>query len=452
MIIQSVRKLYERRPYPHYPIWSYPPLSSGYLAGPIFANQWLDRRASGVSDDQRILCVGPGEMFPYILSRWVTEPRDIDCVDLSSRSLRRAKVRCMGQNGMSFIQQDINDFLLASTTPYDHVEAYGVLHHVPRFATTLKLISQRLRDRGTMRLMVYNQPARKWIRHLRSAFLLAGFSFESNQDLRRIRKIILELRLTSKLLAKRMQGISPQAIESDTWLADTFLHPWESQASPSQWLAYLQNHDLYPYALFDRYGELDDLPNPLKTFPTATQLTERCEDYRFENNLEIWCTKSPVLGHAETASAATSVCFSQPVRGLESLKVSYPKLWFSFPETKQVIERDRHLIGNMWRASVVGRDIEQKEVQPLIQRLGPLSLKRLARIGAITPQWPLSLEDRVEINQPLYEKLSPPYEGEVNDIFPLDRITKIVAKHFGKDLSPKLQNLIEQRLTRSLTL
>ncbi|MCX7050275.1 MAG: methyltransferase domain-containing protein, partial [Proteobacteria bacterium] len=158
-----VRALYERHPYPHYPLLARPRWQEGYLASSAFVAR-LAADVTGTPASKDGTRLEPG---------W----RRLVSIDLSSRSVNRARLRLALARGKAELRRgDINDYL-ATGEPgqvFSHIDAYGVLHHLPNPRATLGLIAQRLAPGGTARIMVYNSRARDWIWNLQRFHGLLG--------------------------------------------------------------------------------------------------------------------------------------------------------------------------------------------------------------------------------------------------------------------------------------
>jgi ubiquinone/menaquinone biosynthesis C-methylase UbiE len=398
--IHDVKKLYERRPYPHYPLFAKPRWQDGYLGYSEFARHI---RQTSFTPASRVLCVGSGEILPYILRRWEATESELVCVDLSKRSLRRARIRCLTTTGQSqFIGADINEIFSSGVlqkASFDHIEVYGVLHHIQNYNNTLHYLSKALTQNGTMRVMVYNAKARDWIWQLNRAFRIAGLSYSQDRDIEIARRFLERIADKSPSLRSRLGSIGSAGLANNTRFADTFLHPWEARTSLSNWLNAFAKSNLSAFALFDRFGELDDLKNPLWTMPTSRALTDRAEDFRFENNLEVWLTHSGVA--ADSNTLPSSLRLSPLLKFLGP-----PRLWASFPETQSISSRDLSVLWKCWIDSITG--VLNPQAKSLLAKLTPPQRKRLARLGAILPWIAKESGFYDEMNGPLHKKMEPP--------------------------------------------
>ena len=209
-IINAVAKMYERYPYPNYPLLAKPKWQEGYLASSQLSGRLLydltgcspavhEKRTR--SDSVSILLAGSGEILPYIMRKWEPKHHSILSVDLSNANLKRARFRSIFKSNMGFLQADLQSYLdeqKINLKHFDHIDAYGVVHHMEHPGNVLKSFSQRIHPNGTIRMMVYNGEARRWIHDLQKAFKLLKLSRYSKVDLDIARKILRLLEFKSE--------------------------------------------------------------------------------------------------------------------------------------------------------------------------------------------------------------------------------------------------------------
>ena len=393
LITESVRALYEKFPYPHYPLWLPLKVSNGTYASSSFAAQLFKMQTGQVASimqpgeqfcprDNIILIGGCGDTLPYIVRRLEPRAHHMLCVDLSEANIKRARRRHLFQLGRSrFVTADLETFMSKEgkvAGPYDHIDLYGVLHHMANPLSFLQMITRSLHPQGTMRLMLYNSEARRWIRDWQKIFRTLQLSYTSSNDVAAAKNL---LELTATLapgLAARLKRM-PHTLVSPHRFADCFLHTREAALSISQWFAGIEESGLQILGVLDPCGELDDLPNPLIHAPTAAQLEERAKDYRYENNLILYLAK-----------AAPSPSKQQLPHGSHqpSLKKQFlqspPLSWFDFPETKQLNFWKRQLL---WREHLhtLASGPQSRPLPQFISSLKEETIKRLARLGVISP-------------------------------------------------------------------
>lgn len=212
----DVRTHYERYPYPHYPLLASLRRCDTYALN--LTALWA--RFNGTlppPEAQRILIAGCGSFSPYPFS--LANPHcPITALDLSDRSLRRARLHCLlhGRTNVTFCRGDLLDAPLTGG-PFGLIDAYGVLHHLDDPLAGLRALAERLAPGGVLRLMVYSRYARREEESIRRAFRLLGVA-----DPAAARGMIARAKPGSRL--RRFADASDEAAY-DNGLADALLHP-----------------------------------------------------------------------------------------------------------------------------------------------------------------------------------------------------------------------------------
>jgi SAM-dependent methyltransferase len=441
---QQVRDFYHRRPYPHYPLLAKPRWQDGYLGSSLFARTIHQNTLRDYRNPQRFLSIGSGEILPYIIRQWEPSGTLVDCVDLSQTSIRRAQFRTalLGRK-INFHCNDVNQLLSSGCLhdkKFDHIEAYGVLHHISTFTTTLSLLSSHLSPTGTMRIMIYNADARDWIWQINRALRCLGLRFESNTDIHIARTILFELCKSSPRLDYRLRQLGIKSLKNNTRFADTFLHPWEARANILQWFTVFQDKGLEPFALYDRYAELDDLQNPLWQCPTAKSLQDRSLDLRFENNLEIWLTHKNVKTIHHGNNSQQSSAGKIPVR----LRLTMPPINFRRYSETQDLSLGAKLI--LWQGFLKGlHNITDDSSVNLIKDMDNKTASRLARIGLILPHAAQGAHRFEELMAPMTSRMAPPLLPEASNQLILPNLLKLCRQVCA---DPKRVELATLRLQR----
>jgi SAM-dependent methyltransferase len=328
-------------------------------------------------------------------------------VDLSQRSLDRARFRTalLGRH-LEFLKGDINQRLTIgrpSYAPFHHIEAYGVLHHIPSFATTLRLMADNLAPEGVVRIMVYNGEARNWIYEINHALANLGLRFENDHDIETARNVLTQLAGLSPRLAERLRQMGPSSLKNNSRFADTFMHPWESRATIKQWFDAIKKSGLKPVALHDRYAELDDLPNPLWKCPTADELTERAMDMRFENNLELWLVKKDSGKNGKKTHESKRHASRIPVR----LRLTMPPSRLSlFDETAELPLGTKLALWHGFLRTLYNR-VDSTYIK-LLKTMDRKQTGRLARMGLILPESARDAGIYDQILKPMTSSMTPP--------------------------------------------
>ncbi|MEI8027603.1 MAG: class I SAM-dependent methyltransferase [Pseudomonadota bacterium] len=370
-INDSLKSFYTRHPYPRYPLVGRPIWENGIMTAPFYVRK-VAHPEEDMPKQARVLVMGCGEVLPYVLSKW-DQNSIFDFVDISQRSLSRAKWRIgIRKDRLKFHCSDIDSFLKAQPSyTYEHIDSIGVLHHLANPSDTLTQLVRVLKPGGTLRLMVYNSHARAWIRHFQKIFKLLGFSPFKKRD---IEQSTILVRSTIGILGRRDWAFALKPIfKNPTRFADTFLNVREANLSMEWWMTRIAASGLEIISLLDRYGELDDLPNPAWQPPSLDQLKERALDKRFENNLEL------ILKKPGTPSNLDDTVGKLPFKMNRHI-VRHP-LWFNFKETAGLSQRDRQFL----MQGLISYLTDGTPTKDLVTRLPLEALQRLARLGAILP-------------------------------------------------------------------
>jgi SAM-dependent methyltransferase len=243
----TVQRHYETYPYPRYPL-----LASLHREDSYALNlDALWARFNGTlppTGRKRILIAGCGSFAPYPFSI-ATPHAEIIALDLSRRSLNRARLHCLlhGRRNVSFQCGDLLDPALAPG-PFHLIDAYGVLHHLNEPLQGFKALAARLTEGGIMRVMVYSRYARREEESIRRALRLLGV-----RDTSTLRRLMARSRPGSRL--RRFSQTSPEA-SFEAGLADALLHPCVHTFRINQLLDLLEQSSLRPL-LFAHHGALE---------------------------------------------------------------------------------------------------------------------------------------------------------------------------------------------------
>jgi SAM-dependent methyltransferase len=414
-ITEAVRKLYERFPYPNYPIWADLHWQDGYAATSEFASSIYEHQTNKIAaihlpknlldpEFKTVLVAGSGETLPYIIRKLEPHRHRILAVDLSARNIKRAKWRLLGRTlkATQFIRADINKYLKKFgniTGPYDHIDAYGVLHHLPNPTEALQLFGEKLHRRGTIRVMVYNSHARQWIRNFQKTFKLLQLNPEFKQDIDQARRIFALIALNHRPFRQILSYLGQDQIENTSRFVDTFFHPREANIAFEKWIEAIKGADLQPIGLLDRLGELDDLPNPLLCRPSFDQIIERIKDHRFTQNLDLYLAKTDAQ-ETSTQQDKPTYTPTPPNRPLLKFR-SCPQRWLSYPETTKLSLGVRRQIWLSHIDYVYGDKTQLLDT--VVDKVHITTLQRLARIGAIFPKQFSSEKIRSKLLAPIYK-------------------------------------------------
>lgn len=411
---RSVGEFYQQHPYPHYPLLAKPHWQDGYTAASAFA-QYLAGHARGnpspqdyepMADSKAIPAVailGCGEILPYVIHKW-EKRANLYCVDLSKRSLKRARFRLWPHQKQCFwIHQDIDPFLdqcRQQGLTFNHIDCYGVLHHMANPAQTLQRISSVLAPQGSVRIMVYNSYARSWLLRIQRALRVLRLQPERKQDIKTAQRLVKWLGKNHPFFGTYLTpSFVKSTVEPHVRFVDTFMHPREARISCKAWLQNIRQAGLEPYALFDRYAELDDLHNPLWHFPDADALSKRIADLRFENNFEFYLRKSAAL----QLKASAAVLISQSAQN--SAFSAPPHLWFSYDETRNIMPSQKRQLWRQFIEHLSGLTVDASQV---LMQLPLSAQQRLARLGAIVPSMIVDKELHWALSRPMTAAMETP--------------------------------------------
>lgn len=453
-ITTSVTHLYERFPYPRYPLLARPRWQEGYLTSSLFAARLRKQLAHDAPDlevtgsaptshrpvTHNILLGGAGEVLPYIVRRWEPWSNRVLSLDLSRRSLFRARLRLGWITPRTdFVQADLCTWLeqrqFSNSPAFDHIDAFGVLHHMPDPGRVLKLFAANLAAGGTIRLMVYNSPARCWIHQLQGILRILKISPFVAKDLQFAQLLIQNLGNILPNLGERLKQIGSGTLNNEARFVDTFLHPREARLSIAYWGSLIDAAGLEAFALFDRYAELDDLKNPLWHMPNWQDLTARANDNRFENNLELFLARKKDPYVLPNTDYPRRLLLKPP-----------PLSWFSFQETAPIDSATRWSI---WHAF-----LRNTTVDHLLGRLTRPALQRLARIGAILPQQITSPSNQALARASMASNMNPPEWPQADTT---DKQTALLSvnsalKERGLDNNPRAKTAAQTRVMRLASL
>lgn len=411
LIVQSVRNFYEHYPYPNYPLWFKPKWQDGYLGASKFCDKLLYNihnicsPIKNITNNKIFLSIGCGEILPYIIRKIEPKEHIVICVDLSRISLNRARFRLLFNTlPIKFISQDINDFLINNTYKYSHVDAYGVLHHLANPQHTLSLLQNHLYKNSTMRVMIYNAYSRRWIRHFQKIFNHLKINPYDKKEYSYIKQLFNLVSNVSPILATRLKRIAYLSENDYTILADTFLHPREINFSFTKWMSIFKNAGFNIFSMLDRYGELDDLPNPLWKFPCINVLNNKINTGRFEANFELFMWQSKGEDVESNLITGENQNITYYINRFRYIFKRPPHLWFSFAETQQL---SKWLRFKIWKYFIDYVFFNKKYYMDniCVKELGINASKRLARLGAIFPDQLYSNQLRATLEEPINESI-----------------------------------------------
>jgi len=211
-----VEKQYDLFPYPHYPVLARP-----RQLGFLHLTDATGRSIAGLPQvtNPRILLLGSGTFEPLVFATSHPQAAEILAVDLSRKSLKRAKIHCWtkGAFNVRFLHSSLEEV----TGQFDFINCYGVLHHLPDPQRGFRKIHSLLSPQGQARIMVYSSVSRRRIRLIRQSLLVLGIDFKTPHAPKLIRRFIETLPKTHPLRASFALYRDSQ---SPSGMIDGFLH------------------------------------------------------------------------------------------------------------------------------------------------------------------------------------------------------------------------------------
>ncbi len=189
--------------------------------------------------------------------------------------------------------------------PFAHTDLYGVLHHLEDPSVVLSKLAEHMSGGATLRIMVYNTKARTWIEKLRRLFFVLGLKWEESTDLELGKGLLEAIAFCNLSFQDKLSQMGPSLLKNKTRFADTFFHVKVLSYLPSKWIDLLESSGFRPYALFDRYGELDHLENPLWKMPSGRELDNEVSSGSMEGNIELYSFKDQKKSRLKTIPTAS---------------------------------------------------------------------------------------------------------------------------------------------------
>ncbi len=250
----TVQRHYQRYPYPEYPLIASVKRCDTYALN--LSALWC--RFNGAlppASAKQILLAGCGTFSPYPWS--VANPdAGITALDLSERSLRRARLHCL-LHGRTNVVYKCGSLLDDDATAgkYGLIDSYGVLHHLDNPLSGLKSLEKRLLPDGILRIMLYSRYARREEESIRRALRLLGVSNSAQA-----RQLLKKAKAGSRL-AEYMA--TTDEIGTDAGIADALLHPKVHTFRIDSLLDLIRQAGLKPL-LFAHHGALENVQDEIQ--------------------------------------------------------------------------------------------------------------------------------------------------------------------------------------------
>lgn len=390
---KEVAKFYQRFVYPGYPLFFRPSWQEAYLSSPAVCQKML---ALCSQEKAEVLILGAGEMQAALISPWLRKKERLSCNDLASKSLRRAKIR-LGFKAWqtTWSCEDLCHFLARSEKKFDHIDLSGVLHHLEEPEKAVELLSQKTTKNASLKIMVYNSEARAWIHKLSHRLKQLGLFGYGRQEIEKTQELLFAAKKSLPQLAYYLSCLGDKTLLHESRLLDTFMNPLEQKKSLSFWLALFEKNGFEACSLFDRYGELDELKNPLWQFPKKEILMKKIKEKSFENNFELFLRKK---NHSFDCVEERKIK-KRKIKAFLRQAPSYP---FSFFESKNISLLGRQKLWQLFLKRTYSKNLSSEEKDFLAKNFSLLAKKRLARLGLWPKDFCDSEEEKKELLSPLY--------------------------------------------------
>ena len=211
--------------------------------------------------DKKILLVGCGTDEPLLFKR-LHPLNPIDCVDLSQKSIRLAKIKVFlntlrdvfyfkffSRKNIRFFARDALDFMRQNKDTYEYIQCFGVLHHQEKPYELLSAMRDHLAPEGRIRLMIYSFVGRRLERRIQGRFK-HQFTRKGSSFFIRMEHFKLRVWQFFNLFFKREQSryrFRYLGVRSSS-IADAFLHPSDpglSLEEMTSWFEILKLKILY---------------------------------------------------------------------------------------------------------------------------------------------------------------------------------------------------------------
>ncbi len=450
-INQALRNQYEAFSASRFSLRSIIKWQDGYKSSSHFAARLYEdltgsihaiHREKPFREKPKVLLAGCGELQPFVVRKLENPGHKLYCVDVSRTSLYRARFRLApGFGKTTFIRSDINEYLGHCNQEFDHIDISGLLPYLVNPAHTIRLMAQRVKPGGTIRLRVHNTESRNWIHQIRRVFHLMELTPFVKRDLLLAKSILKTFLGFSPHLNERLDAMQPSPLSSDARFVNTFFTVYESRLDFEWWYQQFSDAGLRVYALNDQFGELDHLPNPMWLPPSVEQLSALSQNGLFSGDLDLYlchlnCEQSPAVDHKRSKSL-----WPIPPMAWRSA----PSEWADFLETGHLPSITRSFLWFKYLTHVYQR--KEASIQGIFARMSRPCLQRLARVGAILPKQLQNSQMRRILSQPMASCSTPITDIQTQDIWesPLaDRIEQILAEK-GL-LEDRRYNVIMKRL------
>ncbi len=288
---EHVKDFYELITYPNYPLWFTPRKIKNYVGSSSYAAKVCGVDAGLISDPKRVLVIGCGEIQPYVMRNCEALKTELYFLDVSEKSLKRARFRMLrnwrASVGRQFwICENFLDYAERADTKFDHIDAFGVLHHLQKPEKGVAAVAKLLKAGGTARVMVYNSVARAWIHEIQDDLAAMKLDFRQKNDVLKAMQYVKTYISRDSQLRQLIANIGPTLFKNHSRFIDTFMHVCEARLTWSQWFDIFTKNDLTVCGLYDRYQELTT--DPILNISTLSKLADFVAKREFLGNFEVY--------------------------------------------------------------------------------------------------------------------------------------------------------------------
>jgi len=299
-IASSVRSKYEAHPFPEVKIWETIDSGDYYHHSSLFAAKLFEHHFPNCShavwqhmvdpySTNSVLVAGCGEVLPVAMARLEPRNHHLVGVDICKSVLHRAKFRLYKTlDSFKFVRAPIEEFITDSRQRFTHIDASHLLEYTTNPKDIIAGMGDMLVPNGTIRISVNNSYSKRWMRQLRRAFSSLELKATNPKDIALATKLLDIATEYSSVLGRRIKQVSNHKKLTTSELVEFFFHPYENIYEVHDWMKWIDEAGLQVYGVFDRFGELSDIENPLLVPPDADTLQKRINLGFMKGPLELY--------------------------------------------------------------------------------------------------------------------------------------------------------------------
>jgi|GEM_PF-4026077 len=238
---------YERFPYPPVPWMALPKVGQGQT----LQYEHLQKEFSKTHHNKRILVVGAGTIEPIVVAQMHPHAKEIVAIEQSQTSLKILSKRLSWARLCKYwrwnqklppIQLVHGDLQNIHAGQFDYIIATCVLHHLESPFVALKHLSAQLTPGGILRIVVYPNQSRFWIRQI-SLYLKAQGLDAYQPKLKK--QVYRAIKTLPEHDFRRYYFMRCGERHHTARIVDAFFHACENPKSPMQWFGQAYQMGLY---------------------------------------------------------------------------------------------------------------------------------------------------------------------------------------------------------------